>query len=117
LHTKRISNLVALLHLGSVTDSLRVWINGVQTQAVDLIGGDSVVDISGYLSAAESVNTLWVETASTLYNRVRAYKDTIYTMGVTASIANDVYYTANGPKACGLFGNVTVEWAQVVCVQ
>lgn len=99
--------LGALLHLGEVTDSIRVWINGVQTSPVHLIGGNNTIDITALLS--ESSNTVRIETASTLYNRLRAEKDSLVTMGVTPAFANDAYYVSHLPQSYGLPGGVSVE--------
>lgn len=106
--------LGALLHLGQVTDSIRVWINGVQMSPVHLIGGNNTIDITALLSEAASNNTVRIETASTLYNRVRAEKDRLVTMGVTPAFANDAYYVSHLPQSYGLPGGVSIEWIKVI---
>ncbi|KAM0322963.1 hypothetical protein ACHAQA_009062 [Verticillium albo-atrum] len=114
LSTKK--NLGARLHLGPITDSVRVWVNGARV-TVDMTGvSDVVLDITNYLAPRGTDNELRAEVASTLYNRVRADSDAIWTIGSPASAAAGAYYKAHPPMAHGLVGPVFIEWVEVVSV-
>ncbi|KAI0840100.1 hypothetical protein F5Y06DRAFT_263644 [Hypoxylon sp. FL0890] len=107
--------LGARVHLGPVKDSIRLWMNGNRLPPVDLTGSpDLVVDITDHLAAAGQSNELRVELASTLYNRLRAEKDTISTSGIPASLSNAEYYTENPPRDYGLLGPAWIEWLEIV---
>ncbi|OTA92609.1 hypothetical protein M434DRAFT_74272 [Hypoxylon sp. CO27-5] len=103
------------VHLGPIKDSIRLWMNGNRLPPVDLTGStDMVVDITDHLAAAGQSNELRVELASTLYNRLRAEKDIIWTFGIPASLANDAYYAENPPREYGLVGPAWIEWLEIV---
>ena len=78
------------LSLGSVLDTFRVWVNSIPVTGVDLT--DTTIDISRYVR--EGRNTLRVEVASTLINRLRVTRPDVY--GVI------------GVQNYGLMGPVTV---------
>ncbi|KAI1415147.1 hypothetical protein F5Y13DRAFT_178211 [Hypoxylon sp. FL1857] len=103
------------IHLGPIKDSIRVWMNGNRLPPVDLTSSpDIVVDITDHLAAAGQSNKLRVELVSTLYNRVRAEKDMIWTFGIPASLANNAYFEENPPRDYGLVGPAWVEWLEIV---
>ncbi|KAJ2987274.1 hypothetical protein NUW58_g4599 [Xylaria curta] len=105
----------AQLHLGAITDSVRVWMNGDQLPPIDVTrASDMVLDISNYLAPEGKTNQLRVELASTLYNYVRTNADEIWTFGVPATLGNSAYYEANPPLDYGLVGPVWVEWLEIV---
>ncbi|KAI1360749.1 hypothetical protein F5Y08DRAFT_348515 [Xylaria arbuscula] len=107
--------LGARLHLGTVTDSVRVWMNGNQLPPIDVTStSDVALDITRFITAAGETNHLHVELASTLYNHVRANADEIWTFGVAATLGNAAYYEANPPLDYGLVGPVWVEWLEIV---
>ncbi|KAI0533554.1 hypothetical protein GGR58DRAFT_109359 [Xylaria digitata] len=103
------------LHLGTVADSVRVWMNGNRLPPIDVTSAaDMILDISNYVAAAGETNQLRVELASTLYNYVRANADEIWTFGVPAALVNAAYYEANPPLDYGLVGPAWVEWLEIV---
>ncbi|KAL0933305.1 uncharacterized protein CTRU02_212268 [Colletotrichum truncatum] len=105
--------LGARLHLGPIVDSPRLWVNGARL-SIDLTSADDiVVDITNHL-APSMRNEIRIEVASTLYNRVRAEQDSIWTFGSAASVAGASYYDANPSKPHGLVGPAFVEWVEVV---
>ncbi|KAI0468585.1 hypothetical protein F4859DRAFT_524163 [Xylaria cf. heliscus] len=107
--------LGALLHLGAIKDSIRVWVNSEQLPPIDITSAsDVVLDISNYVAAGGATNQLRVELASTLYNYVRANADYIWTFGIAASVANAAYYEGNPPLDYGLIGPAWVEWLEIV---
>lgn len=110
------TTLGALLHLGRLADSARVWLNGKPQHPVDAIRGAVVVDLTGSLAEPGATNTIRVETASTLYNSLRAHPDEFYTAGVSAALANGAYYEANGPKPYGILEPVRVEWVELLVI-
>lgn len=62
------------LSLGQVLDTFRVWVNSVPVDHVDL--SDTELDISDYVRTGR--NTLRVEVASPLINRLRVVNPTVY---------------------------------------
>ncbi len=64
----------AYLDLGAVTDTARVWVNGAQAPPVNLF--HPVVDLGGLLR--EGPNTIEVEVAGTLINRLRVTRPDVY---------------------------------------
>ncbi|KAH7176035.1 hypothetical protein EDB81DRAFT_897022, partial [Dactylonectria macrodidyma] len=106
--------LGARLHLGPITDSVRLWVNAARVSADLTSAGDIVVDITNELAPPGKNNEIRIEAASTLYNRVRAEKDSIWTFGSAASVAAGAYYEANLPLSYGLVGPVFIEWVQLV---
>lgn len=114
--TTQNATLGALLHLGALRDSARVWLNGKLQAPVDPVRGDVVVDLTESLAEPGARNAIEIETASTLYNALQGDPDGFYTAGVTASVANAAYFEANGPKPYGLTGPVWVEWVELVVI-
>ncbi|KAH6651501.1 hypothetical protein BKA67DRAFT_571099 [Truncatella angustata] len=111
--------LGARLHLGPVSDSVRVWVNGARLLPVEAIGGvsDVVINIpTAYMVASGGVqaNELRIEVATTLYNRIRADMDTVMTLGRPVTYTNAAYFEANSAKSYGLVGPVWIEWLEVV---
>jgi len=78
----------ALLELGEVNDTFRVTVNDQLLPAVDVL--DTTVDVGRYLHRGS--NTIEVEVATTLFNRLR-------------TVTPEVYGT-NGRQAYGLVGPV-----------
>ncbi|MFE3166020.1 hypothetical protein [Streptomyces sp. NPDC059224] len=70
----RSSSTGALLRLGSVTDTCRVTVNGVRLDPVDRL--NPVADLGGHLRAGS--NTLEVEVAVPLFNRLRVSNPTVF---------------------------------------
>lgn len=66
--------LGAYLELGEVFDTARVTVNGHRLPPVDLL--NPVLDLGGYLRAG--TNTIQVEVAGTLFNRLRVAQPTVY---------------------------------------
>ncbi|PRX51398.1 alpha-L-rhamnosidase-like protein [Prauserella shujinwangii] len=64
----------ACLDLGRFTDTARVWVNGRRLPPVNLF--NPVVDVSGHLRAGR--NTIEVEVAGTLINRLRVTRPEVY---------------------------------------
>ncbi|WP_017975541.1 glycosyl hydrolase [Actinopolyspora halophila] len=64
----------AYLHLGEVTDTFRVVVNGNALPPADQQAG--VVDVGGFLRQGR--NTIEIETASTLINRMRVFRSEVY---------------------------------------
>ncbi len=64
----------ALLRLGSVSDTCRVTVNGTQLAPVDRL--NPVVDLGGHLR--HSTNTIEVEVATPLFNRLRISNPTVF---------------------------------------
>lgn len=102
----------ARLHLGPVTNTIRAWLNGRVLPPIDLT--NAVVDVSGYLQ--RGANQLEVEVSTTLFNRVRAYGNGTWAVGVNANEHNGAWYEAHAPMTYGLLGPVAVEWVGVVDV-
>ncbi|MGJ7908047.1 glycosyl hydrolase [Actinopolyspora sp. H202] len=64
----------AYLHLGEVSDTFRVSVNGKALPPADQQTG--VVDLGGFLRRGR--NTIEIETASTLLNRMRVFRPDVY---------------------------------------
>lgn len=64
----------AYLHLGAVSDTLRVTVNGHALPPADQ--ASAVVDVGGYVG--HGPNTIVVEVASTLINRMRVTRPEVY---------------------------------------
>ncbi|KTR86541.1 glycosyl hydrolase [Leucobacter chromiiresistens] len=86
------------LSLGQVLDTFRVWVNSVPVDQVDLT--DTDIDISAYVRLGR--NTLRVEVASPLINRLRVVTPAVY--GVVAPQA----YGLSGPVSIAPFGKARV---------
>ena len=81
-------HLGATLSLGAVTDTFRIWVNGHQVPPAGLFS--DAIDLYGLLLSGK--NTIEVEVATTLFNRLRV---------VTPQI-----YGTESPQAYGLMGPV-----------
>ncbi|OJD30258.1 uncharacterized protein BKCO1_630007 [Diplodia corticola] len=104
----------AILHLGPVVNTIRVWLNGAVLPPIDI--ADAVVDVSDYV-LEERVNEVVVEVTTTLFNRVKADADATWTYGLMANNEkNGRFYEVNEPKGYGLLGPVWVQWVEVVDV-
>ncbi|MFJ4632215.1 glycosyl hydrolase [Streptomyces sp. NPDC088847] len=68
------SDTGALLRLGSVSDTCRVTVNGTQLAPVDRL--NPVVDLGGHLR--HGTNTIEVEVATPLFNRLRISNPTVF---------------------------------------
>ncbi len=68
------SGMGALLRLGSVSDTCRVTVNGTQLAPVDRL--NPVVDLGGHLR--HGTNTIEVEVATPLFNRLRISNPTVF---------------------------------------
>lgn len=86
------------LSLGQVLDTFRVWVNSVPVDHVDL--SDTELDITDYVRTGR--NTLRVEVASPLINRLRVVNPAVY--GVVPSQA----YGLMGPVTLTAFGKARV---------
>lgn len=95
----------ALLDLGPVLNTVRLWVNGEWTGPVDV--WDAVVDIGQYL--VNGTNEVRVETSSTLRNR-------LLQANVTQSWEQAQYSETYGPRPYGLVGPVTLKpyWETVI---
>ncbi|KKY13290.1 putative secreted protein [Diplodia seriata] len=102
------AGLGALLHLGPIANTVRVWLNGAMLPPVDIT--DAVVDVTGFVRTGR--NEVKIEVASTLFNRIKADGNGTYTAGVTANEENSRYYEVNEYKDFGLLGPVWVEWVE-----
>lgn len=105
-------SLGALLHLGPILNTVRVWLNGEMLPPADV--SDAVIDITEYLHVGE--NKLRIEVASTLFNRIKANGNATWTAGVTANEENSGSYEVNEYKEFGLVGPVRVEWVMEAVV-
>ncbi|MCX4816274.1 glycosyl hydrolase [Streptomyces sp. NBC_01239] len=74
LPTTWTSSTGALLRLGSVSDTCRVTVNGTQLAPVDRL--NPVVDLGGHLR--HGTNTIEVEVATPLFNRLRISNPTVF---------------------------------------
>lgn len=70
----RSGDVGVLLSLGSVLDTFRVWVNGTPVSAVDLTS--TTIDVSSFV--VQGSNTLRVEVASPLINRLRLVTPAAY---------------------------------------
>lgn len=92
-------SLGAMLSLGSVTDTFRVWVNGRRVPPSGLHA--SAIDLQGLLQSGR--NTIEVEVATTLINRLRVVTPQIY--GIAASEA----YGLMGPVQLTPYGQATAQ--------
>ena len=86
------------LSLGAVLDTFRVWVNSIPVAGVDLT--DTNIDISRYVR--EGRNTLRVEVASTLINRLRVTRPDVY------SVIGVQKYGLMGPVTVAPYGRARV---------
>ncbi|KAI9148741.1 hypothetical protein HJFPF1_10783 [Paramyrothecium foliicola] len=104
----------ARLHLGPISDSVRIWDNGSLLPPVDLNRSpDILVDITGFLAHPGNENRIHIEAVSALFNRLRAEADQIWTFGISASFANGPYLRDALPESCGISGPVWIEWVEI----
>lgn len=87
----------ALLDLGPVLNTVRLWVNGQWTGPIDV--WDAVVDIGPYL--VDGANSVRVETSSTLRNR-------LLQVNVTQSWEEAKYSSTYGGQPYGLVAPVTL---------
>lgn len=92
-----------VIHFGPVLNTLRAWINGKQLPPVDIF--DAQLDISNYLIPGN--NSIRVETASTLFNAVKARVDWVKAYG--QGPLNPELYTSADWQPHGLVGPVRVK--------
>lgn len=85
-----------------------MWLNGRVLPAADL--AYAVLDVSG---AVEGENTLVVEVATTLFNRMKRDGGATWTTGETANAANGAFYEGHAYADQSLKGPVWVEWLGV----
>jgi hypothetical protein len=64
----------AMLELGEVNDTFRVWVNGRRVPPCDML--DTTLDLGGHLDAGR--NVIEVEVATTLLNRLRVVTPEVY---------------------------------------
>ncbi|MFF2852117.1 glycosyl hydrolase [Streptomyces sp. NPDC058001] len=81
----------ALLDLGAVSGTYRVWVNGKRVPAAEHLG--TVIDLGELVKSGR--NTLRIEVASPLLNRLRAYRP--------------AEFGARNPTVNGLLGPVTLS--------
>ncbi|CAL5870144.1 uncharacterized protein PFLUO_LOCUS4379 [Penicillium psychrofluorescens] len=87
----------ALLDLGPVFHTIRLWINSKWTGPIDVT--DAIVDITPYLK--EGLNDVKIEVSSTLRNR-------LLQVNVTQSWEQAQYSSTYGPQPYGLTAPVTL---------
>lgn len=92
-------HLGATLSLGAVTDTFRVWVNDHQVPPAGLHA--DAIDVHGLLHPGK--NTIEVEVATTLINRLRVVTPQIY------GIANSEAYGLMGPVQLTPYGQVTLR--------
>ncbi len=102
----RQGKLGARLLLGPVDNTVRAYVDGRALPPVDIT--HAVVDV-GELLASGSSHVVRVEASSTLFNRVKADRDTVMVFGAPASYVQS-QYVDDDPKDYGLLGPVVVEW-------
>ncbi|KAL1386723.1 hypothetical protein HDK64DRAFT_142888 [Phyllosticta capitalensis] len=99
-------SLGAILRLGPVTNSVRAWLNGKLLPPFDI--SDAALDVTEYVQTGS--NDLVVEVTTTLFNRIKAYGNSTWSVGVTANDESENFYADAAPYEYGLKGPVVVDW-------
>ncbi|KAI9170771.1 hypothetical protein HJFPF1_00242 [Paramyrothecium foliicola] len=102
--------LSAIIYFGPVFNTLRAWVNGKQLPPIDAF--DAKLDISDYL--VTGTNSIRVETASTMFNAVKARVNFVKTYGFGP--LDPELYTSVDWQAHGLVGPVRVKMLRKHCV-
>ncbi|KAH8743984.1 hypothetical protein F5883DRAFT_634313 [Diaporthe sp. PMI_573] len=104
-----LSEMASTIHFGPVLHTLRAWINGKQLPSVDLF--DAQLDISNYVVPGD--NLIRVETASTLFNAVKARHD--WVKSIVGPIDPEVYTSVDW-QPHGLVGPVRIKTHRKVTI-
>jgi hypothetical protein len=93
----------AILTLGVVRDTMRVWINDRKVTALDIAVPE--IDITPFVK--RGVNTLQIVVTSTLFNAVKSRANSTMTLGISA--ASNPLYLSTPYAEFGLLGPVQVQ--------
>ncbi|KAH7403781.1 hypothetical protein BKA64DRAFT_777464 [Cadophora sp. MPI-SDFR-AT-0126] len=99
-----LSTVDAILSLGPIQNTVRVYLNGHELPPVDLF--NAVIDISKY--SRVGVNQLQIDVSTTLFNAAKSRSSTIKTAGTPASLANPRLAESVPSVKYGLLGPVTI---------
>ncbi|KAJ9668901.1 hypothetical protein H2201_001147 [Coniosporium apollinis] len=100
------ARLGAILSLGPVVHTMRVFINNQQLPPID--PSNPVVDVSSFVRP-DSTNSITVEVTTTLFNRIKATANSTMVVGVPAAVAQPGY-ASSPPQEYGLLGPVSIQW-------
>lgn len=96
----------AILHLGPIIHTLRVYIDGKRLPPVD--AWDPQVDISDSIKPG-GTHTLKIEVTTPLFNRIKADANETMIWSTVAGQAQPLYGSLP-PQEYGLIGPVSIEW-------